>query len=213
MDWAFQVQKITWFLSNCFILCILKVYHASQWAYHWSQRTASSTEEPSQGPLVPQRRLIRITTNRIFLPEAWQIWNKIPSSNVGLKSSLFPLLEEWVFARSVIFLYRACGPKAERYSLLWQIDRNSRPLSPVFSLLCLSPGLAEKKYQHGDCSMLHSSVSLSTEIGSECECNELQRAVVSVVWAPVHQEVRWNLRRISQVPPETHQTLITFNHC
>lgn len=97
------------FLSNRFILCILKVNRASWWAYHWSQRTASITEGPSQGPLVLQIRLIRITTKRIFLLEAWKIWNKIPSTNAGLKSSLVPILEESFFI--------TLGPKAERYFL------------------------------------------------------------------------------------------------
>jgi len=55
--------------------------------------------------LVLQRRLLKITTNSIFLPEAWQFGNIRPSSNVGLKSSLVSLLEEWAFASSVIFLY------------------------------------------------------------------------------------------------------------
>lgn len=164
MEWAFQLQKMTWFLSSHSILCILRVTHASWQPYLWSQRTATLQKSPIKitTPLVLQRRLLKITTNRISLPEARQSGNKRPSTTVGLKSSLVSPPEEWTFAISVIFLY---PPWSKSWKMLscsgLRIPRKSRTLSPVLSLLCLSTGLVQllgkKKYQHGGCSTLHSA--------------------------------------------------------
>lgn len=118
---------------------------------HREQQALQKSPVKITTPLVPQKRLLKITTSRISLRKAWQFGNKRPSTHIGLKSSLVSLLEEWAFVSSVTFLY-------SRWSKSWKIlscsdlrtDRNSRPLSPVLSLLCLSTGLVKllrrKKY-------------------------------------------------------------------
>lgn len=71
-------------------------------------------------PLVLQRRLLEITTNRICPPEACQFGNK---HCVGLKYSIISLLGEWAFASTVIFLYPL-------WSKSWKILKETVSLWP-----------------------------------------------------------------------------------
>lgn len=124
-------------------------------------------------PLVLERRLLKITINRISLPEALcraQILRCFSPGRMGFhKVSNLPLSPLVQKLKDTERYWKTLSCSGLR------IDTNSRPLSPVLPLACLSTGLVEllcrKKRQHGDCSTLHSTMSLSTEIANDRECN------------------------------------------
>lgn len=140
-------------------------------------------------PLVLQRRLVKITTKRISLPEAWQFGNKRPSANVALKSSQVSFLEEWAFASSVIFLYL---PWSKSWKILscsgLRIDRNSRPL---YFPYCASAQDWWRFSAGRSISMETAPCSIQPwaspqRLPMTANATSSKRAVVLVVWAPVH---------------------------